>query len=484
MITTKQCAPSHSTTGSARLDLFFKTVRGLEESFLYQLLEASWKENALDTLKLVFYMRDCRGGKGERDLFHLAFNWLIDHHPEDVLCNLQLLPEYGRWEDLLRHINNEKGMIGPTIAKMFATQLQEDFKAMHDGKPVTLCAKWAPSEHCKHDKKYSAVKLICKELGIKKAEYRKSYISPLREYIKVVERMMCLKKWEEIEYSKVPGVAMNKLKKAFIKHDKERFEEYMSKLRKGEVKVNASTVEPHEIVAQFMHRSTSQDTDTILEEQWKEIVKRVEKLGTMDHALAVCDVSGSMSGLPMQVCISIGLLVSHLSMPPFKGRLITFHEDPQLINITSTTLHERVQEIMRMPWGMSTNFYKVFEMILTEAKKNKLTQEEMPTTMYVISDMQFASAAGSSMTNFDYMKNLYQQAGYEMPRIVFWNVNGNSRDFVSNDAYEQGVAMISGFSPSIMKAVLEGDDFSPFGIMKKAIDDKRYEKIKLASSQE
>ncbi|EFC41010.1 predicted protein [Naegleria gruberi] len=466
MITTHQCAPSNATTGSARLDLFFKAARGIEESFLLQLVEASWNENPLDTLKLIFQTRDCRGGKGEREIFHKCLNWLIDNHPEDLLVNLELLPEYGRWEDLLRYINQEKGKIGETISKLFAEQLRKDYAAMHDGKPVTLCAKWAPTENCKHDKKFSAVKLIAKELGIKKAEYRKQYLSPLREYIKVVERYMCLKQWDAIDYSKVPGNAMNKLKKAFNKHDPERFAEYMKKLEKGETKVNATTVEPHEIVAQFMYGQAQSETDQILESQWKEIVKRVQSLGNMDHALAVVDVSGSMSGTPL------------------KGKLISFHEDPQFCTINlNTTLRERAQEIMLMPWGMSTNFYKVFETILREAKQNKLTQDEMPTSIYVISDMQFASAAGSSMSNLEYIKKSYAEAGYELPKLIFWNVNGNSRDFVSGNALENNVAMISGFSPSLLKAVLNGDDFTPFAIMMKAIQDERYSKIKLASSE-
>ena len=476
---TANCAPSHASTGSERLNFFFKSVRGLQEEQLVQLLEAAWKEDALDTLKLVFYMRDCRGGKGERDLFHLAMKWLIDNHPEDLLINLELIPGYGRWEDLLRHINVEKGGIGQKIAEMFSKQLLEDYAAMQEGKPVSLCAKWAPTENCKHDKKFSATKIICKALGVNMEQYRKRFISPLREYINIVERFMCSNKWSEITYSKVPGNAMNKLKKAFAKHDKERFDEYLAKLEKGETKINATTVEPHDLVRQFMRGSG----DQVAEEQWKEVVKRVEKLGTVEHALAVCDVSGSMSGTPMEVSVAIGLLISQLSLPPFRGKLLTFSEDPSFITLDlNASLGQRVSDIMRMPWGMSTNFHKVFDLILKEAVQNKLSQDDMPTSIYVISDMQFNSAAGSSMTNFDYVKDSYKKAGYEVPHIIFWNVNGNSRDYVSNDAHEQGVAMISGFSPSILKAVLNGDDFSPFSIMKKAIDDERYSKIKLANS--
>lgn len=482
MTTTEKGAPSLSTTTNKRLDLFFKTVRGITEQNLLPLLEQAWAEDALDTLKLLFYTRDCRGGKGERAIFFTGMKWVIENHTQSFLNNLSLIPTFGRWSDLLQFLATGNDQVDEAVAQVIANQLKEDLSAMNEGKPVTLCAKWCPTEHCHFDKKVSAVKKICKALGLDgkdaKKQYRKEYLQPLRAYLKVIEVFMCAKQWDKIDYSKVPGQAMNKLKKAFTKNDPERFQEYQDKLKSGDktVKVNATTVEPHDLCRQYMHGNTPEDT--IIEEQWKEIEKRVEKMGNMSHSIVVSDVSGSMSGTPMEVSIALGILISKFSLPPFTNQVLTFDENPNFFELKGKTLKSRVAELIAAPWGGSTNLQKTFDLILTRAKQGNVRPEDMPTRLYIISDMQFDSADRGYKTNHEVIVEKFAKAGYDMPQIVYWNVRANTTDFAAK-SNEQGVAMLAGFSPSLLKAVINGEDFSPYGILREAIDDERYKSIKL-----
>eukprot|EP00818_Percolomonas_sp_WS_P009688 CAMPEP_0117448428 /NCGR_PEP_ID=MMETSP0759-20121206/7394_1 /TAXON_ID=63605 /ORGANISM="Percolomonas cosmopolitus, Strain WS" /LENGTH=591 /DNA_ID=CAMNT_0005240811 /DNA_START=95 /DNA_END=1870 /DNA_ORIENTATION=- len=560
--TTENNDKALSTTGTARVNFFFKTVRGLERSALFRLLDASFEEDALDTIKLIFQLRDLRGepgpdgkptssgGKGERRLFKQCLKYLAVNCPDILLVNLHLVPQYGRWDDLLElfywseHDNNdvEKGKVGPNklggshvssefmdklqnmtlnvddscpdpamqrkiqdaILVLIKTQLEKDLLCMSENKPVSLCAKWLPSEGQHHDRRmkklrrakktikdkmaprdssvpresHSLTKCIAEALGINKAGYRKKYISPLRKHLRLTESFMSAKEWDQIQYEKVPSQAMNRLKKAFEKNDKERFEEYQQKLQRGETKVNAKTLMAPQLVDKYICGSPE---DAITEAQWKQLVEDTRELGTMDRALALCDVSGSMGGEPMQVSIALGILISEISQS-FTNQVITFESTPHWFNISSgASLREKVQQLLGAPWGGSTNFLEAFRVILQKATELKVPPQQMPETLYVISDMQFDQADSSfNKSSFEVLQEEYAKAGYEVPRLVFWNVRSNTSSFPSS-ASEINVAMISGYSQGVLKAVLsaETSQFTPYGIMRAAIDDTRYERLTL-----
>ncbi|KAL0488868.1 developmentally-regulated protein with vWFA domain [Acrasis kona] len=421
LVSNEKGSLAHSTSGSARVDLFFKTVRRISLESLHQLLENSWNEDPLDTLKLTFYNRDCRGGKGERQVFYESIKWIIlNKGPEHLIANLDLLSDYGRWDDALwfltpkkekstkrpakkQKLDNEQEKkpedamvvdeapekvepeltpeqkaifdeVTEAVGQHFAKQLKADLEAMNSEskeKKVSLCAKWAPSENGKHDKKVGATKVICKALGINEATYRKTYLVPLRKYLHIIETPMCTEHFELIDYSKVPGVAMNKFKDIFSKKDAERFNQYKESLKKGETKVNAATVEPHEVVRQFMYQTP--DQETILEEQWKVILERVRSLGTLSKCLVVSDVSGSMSGTPMEVSVALGIMIAQLTSGPFNNHLITFSSEPKLHKMVGNTLNEQVKDVMAMEWGMSTDFQKVFDLVLQKGSRQQPT---------------------------------------------------------------------------------------------------------------
>ena len=481
---TEKGALSLETTGIARVNLFFKACRGVGEEQLRELLEAAWVEEPLDCLKLIFNGRDCRGGRGERLVFWMAMKWLSEKEPGVVLANIEVVPEYGRWEDLLGFI--EFGdVFADRVADLFATQLKLDLELMKEGKPCSLAAKWAPTEGRKHDKKNHASALIRTKLGCTPRQYRVRYLTPLRSYLRVVEHYMCAREWCKIDYSKVPSVAMNRLKKAFAKNDEERFGEWKSALVSGtdpKVKVNASQVFLHDLVRPYMY---VHHKDVVIEKQWEALVEEGQALS---DSIVLSDVSASMNGTPMEVSIALGIFISGMVAEPFKNQVITFHTNPTFFHLTGKSLHAKVKQLAGAPWGGSTNFQAVFDLILSRALgyegtvkvRDAVAPEMMPKRLFVLSDMQFdvADSGGNFMTNFEVIRAKYSSAGYQMPAIVFWNLRGNTYDFPVN-ALENGVSMVSGFSQDMLKAVVRGKDMSPYGTMRAAIDDKRYDALKL-----
>jgi hypothetical protein len=197
--------------------------------------------------------------------------------------------------------------------------------------------------------------------------------------------------------------------------------------------------------------------------------------GCKERILPVCDVSGSMTGQPMEVSIGLGLYISERNEGPLKDLVLTFSDEPQFHKIEGATLTERVTNLSRANWGMNTDLNKTFNVLLKRAIAGNVAQEDMPTKLLIISDMEFDQACGSR-TNFDLIKAAYAESGYEMPGIIFWNVNGRLGNLPVK-ANTPNTALVSGYSPSIIRSVLGGDDLSPLAVMMKTIDSERYKCI-------
>lgn len=493
--------PDNSGICDGRLSLFFKSIRGINVPLLYTYLSKSLSEDVIDTFLMSFHIRDCRGGKGEREIGRRCLIWLFLNKPDLFEKIMNLIPEYGRWDDLLdffpnvlnlsdieyvrenycSKIPNEEYLakltdIQTNIVKMFANQLVEDLKNMSEGNPCSLAAKWTPTENDSLDKKFGVYLTLAKEMKVSPRKLRKTFITPLRSYLMVVEKYMCNHDWEKIDYSKVPSCAMKRLKVSFEKHDNKRFTEWKQSLQKGEVKVNAKQLFPHELVKEMR---TKKMADVICTKQWEVLDNEVNKLGSFDDCIAVVDTSASMYSnnfLPFDVAVSIGLLVCKASKGPFKNNVITFNTTPTFAVINDGHIFDRWQQIRGIEWGGSTNIQATFDMILTRAKRYNLKQEDMPKKMFIISDMQFDCACDGK-TNFELINEKYQKSGYVRPQIIFWNVNGSSSDFPVS-VCDNGTSLISGFSPAIMKSVLNGEKFSPYSIMRNTLDDTRLQQVK------
>ncbi|KAJ3028156.1 UNVERIFIED_CONTAM: hypothetical protein HDU68_002348 [Siphonaria sp. JEL0065] len=476
--TTWNGAASHSTTGTARVDFFYAASRGIEQERLLTLLESSYTEEPLHTLKIVAYCRDIRGGKGERKLTRQCLTWLASNATTALSHNLiHYIAEYGRFDDVLALMGTPLEDAG---LDLWAKQLRQDLSLLEKEEPISisLAAKWIPSENKSADKETRVNKKLCKKLGLKNAgELRKQYLAPLRRKLDILERLMCAKDWDAIQFSHVPSVALKihgRKDKAFQRNLGEKFDSYKESLAKGETKVNAKDLFPHQIAQHYIRHG---EFDELVEAQWRGMLEKGSQLGDLSNVLIMSDVSGSMSGLPMDISIALGILVSTLTSAEWKGLVMTFESTPRFHMVTGNTLQKQVQCLASAPWGGSTNFIAALDLILATARKGKLSKAAMPKRLIVVSDMQF-DYASEGCTNYDSLVTRYSNAGYEVPHIVFWNVNGNTSDFPTTSAMPN-VSLISGYSADVLKAVLKGDQISPFTTMLNAILDERYNRIQL-----
>lgn len=495
-------SPDPSRVHSGRLSLFFSSCRGLNIPKLYQYLSESSVEDIIDTFIIAFNTRDCRGGKGEKELGKKSLQWLMINYPVQFIKIIPFIPEYGRWDDLLHffpgsinlentyHIkanysspniteNDIKNikLAQKEVIKYFISKINTDTACMMRGEIVSLAAKWAPTENDSLDRRYSNVSVLCKEMNITRREYRKNIIGPLRSYIKIVEKYMCNGQWDKVEYSKVPSCAIKRLKKAFDKHDHHRFVEWKASLSAGKVDVKAKQLHPHELVTEVRRLGYA---DEVASAQWKILEDMVIASGVMENTLIVCDTSASMTwgtGVPINVSIAFGLIISNAVKGVFHNHVITFNDIPSFVVLKDGSFYDRVRDISTIPVGGSTNFQAVFKLILNRCKESGLEDKDTPKRIVVVSDMQFNMADSSYVTNHENIKRMYTEAKYTMPSMIYWNVNGSNTDFPVT-ASDKGTALLSGYSPALIKAVLTDKNICPVSILKNVLGDKRYDNIK------
>jgi len=463
---TENGALCYANVGNAGLELFFKMVRGLTNENYHQLLEEAWSESQDATLRIIFHARDCRGGKGEKELFYAGIAWLWEKSPQTVLANLEHVPFFGTWKDLIQLAVRVPALESHVI-DLFSSQLHKDkqildeIKASGKKQDISLCAKWAPSENHKFDNAIHLSQKIADRLTEKSPQslklYRTQYLVPLREHLRVTERYMCKTEWQNIPYSSVASRCMHLNKKAFQKHDARGFGAFLAAVAEGKSKITGKQLYPHELVRAYLR---NRSIDQVAELQWKVILDELRESGTLEKAIVLSDVSGSMSGVPMEVSIALGLLISELTPPPFKDLVLTFESQPVLHKVTGDSLFARVGNLEAAPWGGSTDFRKALELVLKHAKEHSLAPADMPKMLFVISDMQFNQADNSfGVTEHEHMTSLFRKDGYDLPTIVYWNVRANTPGFPAPPG--PGVVLLSGYSPSLLKLVLAADLEAP-----------------------
>lgn len=449
---------ARKSTASACVDFFFKAGASRGKDITKEFV-AALVENEEVALRIALWLRDVRGGAGERDLFRQIMKYLEKNRPELVAKMLPKVPEVGRWDDVLIFEN--------TKLKHQAFNMLGDALRAKNG----LAAKWTP-------RKGELAVEIRQYFGMSPKFYRKSLV----ELTKVVEQDMCAGNWDAINFSHVPSVASARYKKAFYRHT-EKYAAYVAALVKGEdptVKVNAGAVYPYDVLKGVVgsYRSGYNETElNLIVKQWEALENFVGDA----NVLPLVDVSGSMACAAggnanlscMNVAISLGLYLADKNEGKFKDTFLTFSSDPELMHLKGNIV-QKCQQMASSNWGMSTDLVKAMDKILKTAKEGKVPQEEMPQMLLILSDMQFNQCASFDDSAMEMIARKYEAAGYDMPRIVFWNLN--SRDNVPAKFDESGVALISGFSPAIMKAVLSGntDQFTPENIMLRAVMVPRY----------
>jgi hypothetical protein len=462
---------TNSSSLSSVVDLFFNigAMRGKDKARLIANFYKAFNEDPTRALKILFWARDIRGGAGERQIFRDIIEYLAQNHYAALNRNLEYVAEFGRWDDLL--------ILVGTPAEGQAFSLIQKALLAGDG----LCAKWMPR------KGLVAVKLR-NFMRMTPKQYRKTLVNATN----VVETKMCANEWDSIEFGKLPSLAAGRYIRSFQKHVPDAYNAYVDALVKGEAKINAGAAYPYDVTKLIKFGQTE-----VADAQWAALPNWME--GANDMVLPVVDVSGSMGvdagGNPnvscMDVAISLGLYISERNEGPFKDTFITFSNKPEL-QILKGSLTDRFRQLQKASWAMNTNLEATFKLILDQAVKHNLKQEDMPGKILILSDMEFDEATSGYVNSwgedrFDntawnptaqqMIEEMYQEAGYKMPSIVYWNLQSRSKNVpVSFD--QAGTALVSGFSPAIMTSLLAGEIESPQQIMDVVIMAERYSKIK------
>ena len=470
---TENGAVTHATTDSDCLDLF-ATIGALRSAGDQEILDRfvrAFTEDPDLALKTLFFARDVRGGLGERKVFRVCLQWLAHNAASSARKNIPYVAEFGRWDDLL-------SLLGTPCEKdamqLIKKQLQTDLEAMDRGDDVSLLAKWLPSVNASNAQTVRQAKRIARFLGMTDAAYRKTLVK-LRERIRIIENSLREKDYS-FDYAKQPAKAMFKYRKAFYRNDGERYGAFLSKVSRGEAQLHTGTLAPYEIINPFFCNQVSDQEAAAIDATWK----AQEDFTGGENALVVIDGSGSMYGYgepkPIAVALSLGIYFAERNTGAFGNYFITFSENPQLVQIKGENIFEKVRYCCSYNEVANTNVRKVFELILRAAVKNKVPQSQMPSTLYIISDMEFdCCAKGADITNFEYAKRLFAEAGYQLPRVVFWNVQSRNRQQPVT-MNEQGVALVSGCSPRIFSMVT-GGNLSPMSYMLEVLGAERYAKI-------
>ncbi|HOS16573.1 MAG TPA: DUF2828 family protein [Bacteroidales bacterium] len=433
----------------------------------------AFAQDALMATKILFYFRDVRGGQGERATFRNIIKYLAVYHPEVVSKNMENIPFYGRYDDLyaLEGTPLEKEMF-----QFIARQLKQDLRNMKKGEPVSLLGKWLKSENTSSPESCRLAKLTREALELSSKRYRK-VLSSLRKHIDVIERKMCGKEWNEINFENVPSKASLIYRSAFDRHAHKKYKEYLKKVEQGSAKINAGAVYPYEIFRSLIRNSVSKEVIKAADLQWANMPNW---MGENEHrGLVIADVSGSMlSGVPnILVAVSLALYFAERNVGPFKDMWLNFSSRPTFQRFVGNNLREKYLNMDKDNWGGSTNLQAAFNLILNSAVKNKVKEKDMPEVLYIISDMEFNQACtGNDKTNFRVMKEKYKEAGYKLPRVVWWNVASRNDNFPIR-ADDNNTALVSGCSPSILKQLLSSKNFTPLGIMQETINSPRYDRV-------
>ena len=522
--TTENGAVALSSTGSAVLDAF-GTLGGYQQllnvndytygsyaikNVLDTFYQAFYEDKAL-AMKLLFYMRDIRGGQGCRTLFRVIMASLAKRHPEYVINNFDNFLFYGRGDDLLCLIDTP---VEEEVISYIKDVLYEDLASVENGGGCSLLAKWLPSENASSkETKYYANKII-KGLDIKPSKYRKM-LSKLRKSIGIVETLMSQNRWEEIDFEKLPSRASMIYSNAFVNHVKENYLEYLQKVAAGDAKINAGALIPYDIVHRILkgmnwytYEAVNTKDEYLLDALWKALPDYFAQSGMEETGICVVDTSGSMLGTPLEVALSLGLYCADKAKGPFKDHFITFSRRPKLQKIVGDTVVRKINCMQSADWGMNTNIKAVFDLILETAIQYNVPKEELPNKLYIISDMQFDegvcddSADGPlwsyrpTIKNSTLMQDIakkFEAYGYDMPAIVYWNVRPSFCGMFQEDRCGANCCMVSGYSPSLFKAVLLGTEYEevinddgkvstkvkldPMTIMLNTLNNERYDNV-------
>jgi len=491
---TENGAIGYKSTGKKLLDMNFNVPKYRKANIdtINADFRDAYNENAVLAILWLFFARDARGGLGERRLFRVVFSEFAKEQPEIATKLLVFIAEYGRWDDLIEATIDTP--VWDKTVVIVKEQLHKDIADSSNNKPISLLAKWLPSERTSSQITRKKARLLASAMGMPIKNYNNILVT-LRKYLDVVEVKMSAKEWENIDYSAVPSCANVKYNNAFLRNDEERRRAYLESLKKGETKINASVLFPHDIIHKYVSGSWSPRAkayDEALEQLWKAL----PEMGGIEDTIVVADGSGSMTcGVDpssnvtaLDVANGLAIYCAEHCKGAYKNKYITFSSRPQLVEFKEgASLHNKIEVALRHNEVANTNIEAVFDIILDTAISSGASQEDIPKNILIISDMEFDFATkmgyggygrsynSPSSALFKKIERRYIEAGYQLPRLVFWNVNSRTGTIPVKEN-DLGVALVSGFSLSVLKLVTSGE-LDPYKNLVDVITSERYEPI-------
>ena len=461
-------AVAYSTTQSDCLDLFSEIgiMRKWDDGKIIRAWEKAWAEDKLTALKLLFYARDVRGGLGERRVFRVILSHIAETDLKLARHILPLIPIYGRFDDVLEMMNNIE------LEEDVATFLY-DAMVFDDGREK-LCAKWMPSINASSPVTVARAKRIASRWGFSQQAYRK-FLSQARKGANLLENYLRTKDYT-FDYSKLPSQAMLKYRRAFMRNDYARYCDYLDSVKRGEKKINTKTLTPYQIV-HLAEIAGSPDDGKALDVAWKNLPDYTNG----ENALVVRDGSGSMYGTPLEIATSLAIYFAERNTGAFHNYFMTFSSNPKMVKIPENQdICSKVHYCINYDDWTNTDLVKVFDLLLKTAVKNNVPQEELPKTLYIISDMEFDMACSyPGSTIFEVAKEKFEEKGYKLPTVVFWRVSSitNTNPVKMDD---RGAVLVSGSSPTVFQMVIE-NNMNPYEFMGKALYTERYAQVTLPS---
>lgn len=494
---TENGAVGYRTSGKALLDLNFavSSFRNAPlETIAEQFVKAYYEDPKL-AIRWLFYAGDVREGLGERRLFKTIMIYLAQSHIELARALMPLIPEYSRWDIVVALMDSP---LADEAVGMIQRQLQEDSINKEKGISISLCAKWLPSENASSGSTKQMARMLAKRLSMTSRQYRQM-LSSYRQYLDVVEVKMSSRRWADINYEAVPSRANLIYNTAFLRNDEERRREFLGAVKKGEKTIHAGVLYPHDIVHSYIDTERKpgywylKSLDDTLEELWKALPDYVQGNG---NTLCVADGSGSMFttvGNTQVTCLDVAnalaIYFAEHCTGQFKDTYITFSRTPQFVDLSKgKTLLGKLEIAMSHNEITNTNIEAVFDLILDTAVKYHMPQKELPTNLLILSDMEFDMATRNNINGkwvspdekmFDTFARKYAAHGYRLPRLVFWNICSRTKTIPLREN-ALGVALVSGFSPTITKMVLS-NEIDPYKVLAEQLMVPRYDVVEKAA---
>ena len=490
---TENGAVTHKTTKSDVYDMFALggAYRNRTDEDVILLFKNALDENETLALKCLFYLRDCRGGQGERRFFRVAYHWLAQKYPKIACRNLIQISAYGRWDDLIYVC------LETPLEREALTIIKKQFELDLQCQTPSLLGKWMPSENASSHTTKHAATVVRKFLGLTPKAYRKD-LALLRSRINIVEKLMSENRWNEIQFDNLPSRAGFIYRNAFARRDliAKKYENFA---KSKDTKVNADALYPHDVA----HRAFAMRYNTNLEDPTRLMLQKYwDNLkdfynGREENGIAVVDVSGSMTGTPMEAAVSMGAYIADKAHGPFANHFITFSAHPELVRFEGVDIVDKLNRCTRADWGMNTNVQAVFDMLLDTAMKQNVKAEDMPDKLFIFSDMEFDECvtfdtpktthrntrwdSGRTVrdenevnSDLELIAKQWATAGYKLPHVIFWNLDARQNNIPATMGGR--FSYVSGFSPVMIQTILGGKD--GYDLMLEKLNSERYAAIR------